>query len=46
MEAKREPDPRWASFIEYLDSDNKVVGFTLPDNDHLFKYNSEGGWHD
>ena len=46
MDKKREPDPRFQQFIEALSEDGKVIGFTLPDNPFLFKYDTNGGWLD
>lgn len=40
------PDPRWKEFIEERDAQGKVIGFKLPGNDHLFKYDEFGGWTD
>lgn len=46
MDKKREPDPRFQEFTESLDQDGKPIGFTLTDNDFLFKYDRNGGWVD
>ena len=43
---EKEPDPRWANFVEVLDEKDKAIGFNLPDNTFLFKYDQFGGWHD
>jgi hypothetical protein len=40
------PDPRWNEFIEQYDQDGKPIGFKLPGNDFLFKYDIDGGWDD
>jgi hypothetical protein len=46
MEDKTKPDPRWNEFIEVFDENSKAIGFNLPDNAFLFKYEADGGWED
>jgi hypothetical protein len=46
MEGRSLPNPRWNEFIEEYDSEGKAIGFKLPDNDFLFKYDVDGGWED
>lgn len=46
MDDNTKPDPRWNEFIEEFDSEGKLIGFKLPNNDFLFKYDFDGGWED
>ena len=46
MDAQREPDPRWKEFTEEVDEQGTPIGFRIPNNDFLFKYDHEGGWED
>lgn len=46
MEDTGKPDPRWEEFIEEMNEDGKAIGFKLPKNDFLFKYDTNGGWED
>ena len=46
MQKKRQPDPRFNQFTEVLDEDGKAIGFKLPNNEFVFKFDEDGGWVD
>ena len=40
------PDPRFDAFEEVFDSNGIAIGFTLPNNSFVFRYDKKGGWKD
>lgn len=40
------PDPRFNDFEEVFNSDGIAIGFTLPNNSFVFRYDKKGGWKD
>ena len=40
------PDPRFDEFEEVVNDDGQAVGFTIPNNPFVFRYDSKGGWKD
>lgn len=40
------PDPRFQNFEEVFNSDGIAIGFTLPENTFVFRYDGKGGWKD
>ena len=46
MAKKRDPDSRFSEFNEVADENGKVIGFKIPNNDFLFKFDEDGGWLD
>lgn len=46
MQKKGEPEPRFSQFTEVFNGDGKLIGFSIPDCDFIFKYDSHGGWYD
>lgn len=46
MDFDDKPDPRFESFEEVFDSNGIAIGFTLPNNSFVFRYDKRGGWKD
>lgn len=46
MENKSLPDPRFSQFTEELNEEGRVIGFSIPNCNFIFKYDRNGGWFD
>jgi len=46
MDKKGLPDPRFTEFTEVFNGEGTLIGFSIPNSDFIFKYDSHGGWYD
>ena len=40
------PEERFKDFEEVFDGTGQPIGFTLPGNSFIFRYDAQGGWKD